>query len=382
MGGDIDGERRSESVRHLYVVDLVRFVAAGAVAVFHLTWNNRYFPALPPVGWIGVEIFFVISGYVIAGSMAGASTADFVRKRVLRLYPAGWICTIISLIALLTLGTAQQAVGVYGQAGKAAFVFSMALFGDRFVATAYWTLPVELAFYAVMAALLAIGRPGRVASIAKLLILAGALYMLALIGAQAGRWPGRWLHFGYGLKNALLLRHGVYFALGIILYRKASGDAAAGETRWAALALFVGGAEIYDRAVEVAAKSPAHHGALMLFALGGVAWLVALAALANAGRLNALVPSSPAIKRGFRSIGLATYPLYLLHESVAGSLMGAAVLHGVHPVAALLLALGACFGVSLVVCLALEPPLRRYLSPLLFRAPTRARQPSAIPHSR
>lgn len=362
MGGGIDIGRRIDPVRHLYVIDLIRFIAACAVAVFHLTWNYGYFAHLPPLGWVGVEIFFVISGYVIAGSMADTGAGDFVKKRFLRLYPAGWICTLISLLTLLTFGAAQRTVGIAGEASKGAFVYSMALFGDRFVATAYWTLPVELAFYAAMTALLAIGRTHHVPAVAKLLILAGALYMLALIGDRTGQLAAGWLDFGYGLKNALLLRHGVYFALGIIIYRMSADLSSRGERYWAALALVVGIVEIYDRAAEIAGKSTSGYGALALSVICGVAWLTSNAAILNAGKLNALVPDARAIKGLCRSIGLATYPLYLLHESVAGSLMGAAVLRGLHPVAALLLALAACLVVSLIVCLYLEPRLRRYLS--------------------
>ena len=47
-------------------------------------------------GWIGVEIFFVISGYVIASSAEGAAPRTFLRRRAQRLLPAAWVCATIA----------------------------------------------------------------------------------------------------------------------------------------------------------------------------------------------------------------------------------------------------------------------------------------------
>jgi peptidoglycan/LPS O-acetylase OafA/YrhL len=58
-------------------------------------------PAFGPrfhFGWVGVEIFFVISGFVIAFTAEGASSRAFLRSRVLRLVPGPWICATIALV--------------------------------------------------------------------------------------------------------------------------------------------------------------------------------------------------------------------------------------------------------------------------------------------
>src|SRR3954465_8329323 len=92
----------------LYAIDGLRLVAALMVAVHHYAGSRRVDqPAnavgdrpvseiMPTVyhlatyGWIGVEIFFVISGFVICMSCWGRTPKDFFVSRVIRLYPAYW----------------------------------------------------------------------------------------------------------------------------------------------------------------------------------------------------------------------------------------------------------------------------------------------------
>jgi len=52
-------------------------------------------------GWVGVEIFFVISGFVMANSAIKSSATEFVSGRALRLYPAVWVYSILTFIVLL-----------------------------------------------------------------------------------------------------------------------------------------------------------------------------------------------------------------------------------------------------------------------------------------
>ena len=107
--------------RYYFGIDAIRFTAALLVVAFHLcfwSWTATdstpgrilggaaRFPHLAPFawfGWIGVEIFFVISGLVIANSANNRTPIAFLNGRALRLYPGAWICATISAAVLLTM---------------------------------------------------------------------------------------------------------------------------------------------------------------------------------------------------------------------------------------------------------------------------------------
>src|ERR1700690_3189143 len=95
-------------------VDLIRFFAATIVMLFHFSFyswaknvhaplqiDGSEFFSLAQYTWfcaIGVQIFFVISGFVISESAHNAAAIDFIKGRALRLYPAAWICATATLI--------------------------------------------------------------------------------------------------------------------------------------------------------------------------------------------------------------------------------------------------------------------------------------------
>ncbi|MFD8542459.1 acyltransferase family protein [Streptomyces sp. NPDC059649] len=144
----------------LYVLDGLRFMAALMVLGYHyLTlrdgWGNdpqAFSPELYRIsqfGWLGVEVFFLISGFVICMSAWGRTLGDFVKSRVSRLYPAYWVAVLLtasvltlwprvrsadSLETVLTnLTMLQQGVGVSD------------------LDDVYWSLFVELKFYLLFA---------------------------------------------------------------------------------------------------------------------------------------------------------------------------------------------------------------------------------------
>jgi exopolysaccharide production protein ExoZ len=66
---------------YVWGLDLIRFAAALMVVVFHFSWQQPDPQVSFSPGWVGVEIFFVISGFVIMGSACKATPVEFLERR-------------------------------------------------------------------------------------------------------------------------------------------------------------------------------------------------------------------------------------------------------------------------------------------------------------
>ncbi|RFU23439.1 acyltransferase family protein [Geodermatophilus marinus] len=144
-------------------LDGLRLVVALMVALYHYLgresasdfWGvdvHRVFPNadfLAHYGWLGVQIFFVISGFVICMSSWGKSVGQFATSRVVRLYPVYWAAICLTFLVVTFVPTVIEAPTL------GAVLANMTMFqeglGARHVDGVYWTLWVELRFYLLFA---------------------------------------------------------------------------------------------------------------------------------------------------------------------------------------------------------------------------------------
>lgn len=166
----------------------LRALAAIAVVVFHV----GLMPAtglLFPVGAAGVDIFFVLSGFIIAHSASQDAEHFFVR-RLIRILPPYWIATTVAALFTLAALSWREAADWLVQS-----LFYLPGPGGRpvliFVA---WTLVLELVFYVIYWLALRAG-PRRAPVVAMAM-----LVPLALISVPGlpGPWP-LFLEFGIGI---------------------------------------------------------------------------------------------------------------------------------------------------------------------------------------
>ncbi|WP_217197767.1 acyltransferase family protein [Streptomyces buecherae] len=165
--GDVDGAtHHKRSAPRLYVLDGLRLVAALMVVLFHYValyggWENNpraVFPSLHAYaryGWLGVEVFFLISGFVICMSTWGRSLGDFVVSRVSRIYPAYWVAVLLTA-AVVTVWPQVRSVAGWGEVVTNLTMLQEGL-GVSDVDGVYWTLFIELKFYALFAVVVATG---------------------------------------------------------------------------------------------------------------------------------------------------------------------------------------------------------------------------------
>jgi peptidoglycan/LPS O-acetylase OafA/YrhL len=365
--------------RHLLTIDLLRFASAAFVMAFHFLTvfpladqavTRDFDPAmtLPAdgarwtwCGWVGVEIFFVLSGYVIAWSAIGTDRATFLWRRVLRLVPAAWICASVTLAVLLAGGVAP------GEAWPRWVHSVLFLPHPEQIDAPYWTLRVEIAFYLVVALALGAARPAR------------ALDRLAmgLAGWSATYWATAWA-LGMAGEQAivqpalgtLLLPHGAFFALGLALSAVAANGWTRGRVAVVAVSLATGTAEIVVHAGAMRAMPMVDARPLVPVLL----FWAAVVALYGARRIDGVllkrVPS-----RACRTLGDLTYPLYLLNMTAGAGLIVGLVHAGLGKPAAMGVAAVTVLAAAYLVARIGEPAVRRRLA-LLRR---RGRAPDTLP---
>ena len=325
--------------------------------------------------WVGVQVFFVISGFVIAfsGQRAADAYAFFV-TRFVRLFPAALVCATISLFAALLVGYTSQ-----GELIRAYFRSVLFIPFGPYIDGAYWTLAIEAAFYALVFGLIALGRFHWLRGLAIVLGLQSTVFWTIYILAAAEP-QSAFFHLMRQLQDAremelLLLHHGCFFALGIFLWLHLFKQKCQSNIFWFLLFTLAGCLQIYA----VTLSFHYRYALVQPVILPVVLWLVAMACIIAAIIRNDLVSRMPAWVLGsLRRMGLMTYPLYLLHQTAGLALMGGLVKIGIAPIAALCMTILLAFVSAWAVSTLLEPPLQKLSKNLLVRLKVRFGQQSVV----
>jgi len=348
-------------------VDIIRFLSAVGVAAFHLTWLNPAATWDFPVGWIGVQLFFVISGLVIANSAHQSNWRRFARGRFLRLYPAAWCALLFNCLCISAVGAhAYELEGVFVTSAGRDVLGSFVLLGTHQIATAYWTLPVEIAFYVIVGLALAARIFENVERVAAFLILWSSFYLALLAFNPFGVMRYNRLHIEYGWTTVLLLRHGCYFGMGMLIWAMKERRLTRLSAAAFGAALLLSIPEIADRAQEiqrymVRPEFGARFAPGALVAMSSCTFLCGVAAIVAGVRLNRALLYPPMLGRSIRLLGLATYPFYLLHEAVGGYVLLWLSSQRIQPRFGVWLAILIVGVLSIIIAAWLEPALRKLL---------------------
>ncbi|MFI7355426.1 acyltransferase family protein [Streptomyces avidinii] len=144
----------------LAVLDGVRVLAALGVIFYHYfalasAWGEPPESIFPTAhrfavyGWLGVEIFFMVSGFVICMSAWGRTVGDFAVSRVSRLFPAYWAAVVFTSLVLFASPEIRQLKAFSDVVVNLSML--QGGIGVPNIDDAYWTLFVELKFYVLFA---------------------------------------------------------------------------------------------------------------------------------------------------------------------------------------------------------------------------------------
>jgi peptidoglycan/LPS O-acetylase OafA/YrhL len=140
--------------KHIHQVDYIRAIASVAVALFHL--GGKSLPILK-YGWLGVHMFFLLSGFIICKAIprnySWRLSGKFISKRIVRIEPP----YIISIIIVLLVNVLLAGLSLIPSARPdwpnvlAHLAYINNFTGAPYINPVYWTLGIEFQFYLFVA---------------------------------------------------------------------------------------------------------------------------------------------------------------------------------------------------------------------------------------
>lgn len=196
----------------LHSIQSLRALAALLVVLYHLSGDRLF------TGQAGVDIFFVISGFIMGTVDHRVSAWNFIIKRVERIVPLYWFVTTIICIGAIAGVFSRLSIDINTIIKSLLFIPYFNPEGQVWpIVVPGWSLNVEMLFYAIFAAGLLAGAPIRFAC-AVLLALAMAGYWFRPSGAITQAWTTPLLlEFIAGLMLARLNIRGTRPGLGLLL---------------------------------------------------------------------------------------------------------------------------------------------------------------------
>jgi peptidoglycan/LPS O-acetylase OafA/YrhL len=288
--------------RRLNEMDLLRFLAAIAVVFFHYAFRGYAkgdmsampYPILAEAakyGYLGVELFFMISGFVILMTASSNNLKAFFISRAVRLCPAFWVCCTLTFLITLAIGQPRFTADFYQYLVNMTFLGEIV--GVAPIDGVYWSLFVEIKFYLMISILLGLKK---IEKIERFLV----LWLVVSATAEVFVFEK--------LRSLLVTDYAAYFIAGATFYLIwAKGFTTARILLLlGALALACFTAMAWAESIE--SKYSTDYDPLII---GGIIILFFVTFLlivthktAAIGRLN------------WAALGALTYPLYLLHQMI------------------------------------------------------------------
>ena len=327
--------------KRVFELDILRFLAAAAVVFYHLTYRHidgknlfENLDAITRFGYLGVNLFFIISGFVILWTAIDRTPTQFVISRFSRLYPIFWISIAITVLGLTLLTNRSFPI----ENILANMTMFTGYLNQTYIDGVYWTLQVELKFYFLIFILLVFKQIGKIDYwLIAWTIFSFAAYIMPIIGTLT-------IH-----------PYGPYFISGAILFRVWSDQVTVSRVILLIACLAMSIIETVNVTHNYIFEKTASSTTVSVIIVCGIYLLMTAIALGHVR-----IGERPFLFK----LAMMTYPLYLLHSALGKAIFDAL---NTNKFASLVIVLTILFLLCNILALHVDRPLNKLFNTTLSR---------------
>jgi peptidoglycan/LPS O-acetylase OafA/YrhL len=335
--------------KRLIELDALRgFAALGVVGYHYTTWYDQLYKHSPevliyfPKGKYGVELFFIISGFVIFMTLQKIKVdSDFLVGRFSRLFPAYWTAILLTFTVVAIAGFSDLAVKPY----EALINLTMlqGFFNVPHVDQVYWTLEIELSFYTIMFTLYKLKLLSNIERITVgwLLLLIMNVVFRHLFSFQVDP----------RVETALLLNNANLFIIGLMFYKIYTERASVIRYGIIALSLL-----IFKLEYSGAGPKNFHSWSEVLI----VVFFIILFQLVLNKKMKFVRLDL------FLFLGEISYSLYLIHQNIGYVIIRSLYGFNVNPNISILIAIAVSIILASIITFLVEKPMMRLIKAKIF----------------
>ena len=330
--------------KRILELDALRAISCLNLMLFHFTYvyANKYGFDSPlgfsfPYGKYGVELFFMLSGFVNAMTFVGKRSAkDFLFARAIRIFPSYWLVILVNVFLLSHL----PLFNTPSTGETVANLTTMPqLFGFENLEPVTWTLQIEMLFYATLVIMMLTNAFEKM--LRNLMVMVGVclVFCLAATGFKSAFPDSGINQFFWIVENVCIMRNMPLFAMGMLLNEIKNNRGVAWQN---VIGIIVAG--IVFHAIDKRDHNPA--ATILLFGLlTACAW----------GK----VP--PLRYKPLLYISTISYTLYLFHNNIGSTCIHSLETMGMSPLPAVVLVTVLTIGLGTATTIWFEQPITKFL---------------------
>lgn len=294
-------------------------------------------------GYLGVDLFFMISGWVIVMSINDSTLLKFVKSRCTRLYPAYWFCLVATAVVIMLWGAPRYSIGFTQLVINATMLNGV--IGVPHVDGVYWSLLIELKFYGLIALFILARRYWKLTINHFIWLWLCITILLICLSAYD--------HITLKVINYInITRYSAYFIAGMLFYQIFQRGF---RVQYLIGVLFCFGVSVYQAIIHIPIIESHYNATFSPITLSLILVVFYVGLLLASLRLTSSLYS----KYWFH-LGTLTYPLYLIHQNI-GYIIFNNISNGLNKYILLILVVLAMVGASYIIYLYIERPIRKKL---------------------